>query len=52
MPEDDQELYHLYYIEEYSQEEIAKMKGVSQKTIFKMLRRIKKQLIEMCRIEI
>lgn len=52
MPEDDQELYHLYYIEEYSHEEIAKMKGVSQNAIFKMLSRIKKQLIEMCRKEI
>ena len=52
MPEDDQELYHLYDIGEYSQEEIAKMKGGSQNAIFKMLRRIKKQLIEMCRKEI
>ncbi len=52
MPEDDQELYHLYYIEEYSPEEIAKMKGVSQNAIFKMLCKIKKQLIEMCRKEI
>ena len=49
LPEDDQELYHLYFIEERSQEEIAKMKGVSQNTISKKLRRIKKQLTEMCR---
>lgn len=48
LPDDDQELYRLYYIEEYSQEEIAKMKGVSQNTIFKKLRRIKKHLAEMC----
>lgn len=46
------ELYRLYYIEEYSPEKIAKMKGVSQNAIFKMLRRIKKQLIEICRKKI
>ena len=45
----DQELYRLYYVEEYSQKEIAKMKGVSQNTISKKLRRIAKQLTEMCR---
>ena len=33
----------------YSQEEIAEMKGVSQNTVSKKLRRIKKQLTEMCR---
>ena len=49
LPDDDQELYRRYYIEEYSQEEIEKMKGVSQNTIFKKLRRIKNQLTEMCR---
>ena len=52
LPEDDQELYRLYFIEERSQEEIAKMKGVSQNTISKKLRSIKKQLTEMCRKEI
>ena len=52
LPEEDQELYRLYYIEEYSQEQIAKMKGVSQNTISKKLRRIRKQLTEMCRKEI
>ena len=51
LPEDDQELYCLYFIEERSQEEIAKMKGVSQNTISKKLRRIKSQLTEMCRKE-
>lgn len=50
--EEDQELYRLYYIEEYSQEQIAKMKGVSQNTVSKKLRRIAKQLTEMCRKEI
>ena len=35
--------------EGYSQEEIAEMKGVSQNTVSKKLRRIKKQLTEMCR---
>ena len=49
LSEKDQELYRLYYIEEYSQEKIAKMKGVSQNTISKKLRRIAKQLTEMCR---
>ena len=49
LPDADQELYRLYFIEEYSQEEIAKMKDVSQNTISKKLRRIAKQLTEMCR---
>lgn len=49
LPDADQELYCLYFIEEYSQEEIVKMKGVSQNTISKKLRRITKQLTEMCR---
>ena len=49
LPEEDQELYRLYYTEGYSQEEIAEMKEVSQNTISKKLRRIKKQLTEMCR---
>lgn len=52
MPEDDQELYRLYFIEEYSQEEIAGMKGVSQNTISKKLCRIKRRLTEMCRKDI
>ncbi len=52
LPDADQELYCLYFIEEYSQEEIVKMKGVSQNTISKKLRRIRKQLTEMCRKEI
>lgn len=51
-PEEDQELYRLYYVEEYSQKDIADMKGVSQNTISKKLRRITKQLTEMCRKEI
>ena len=33
LPEEDQELYRLYYIEVYSQEQVAKMKGVSQNTV-------------------
>lgn len=52
LAEEDQELYRFYYIEEYSQEQIAKMKGVSQNTVSKRLRRIAKQLTEMCRKEI
>lgn len=49
---DDQELYLLYFSEGYSQEEIAKMKGVSQNTVSKKIRRITKELTEMCRKEI
>ena len=49
LPEENQDLYRLYYTEGYSQEEIAEMKGVSQNTISKKLRRVKKQLMEMCR---
>ena len=45
---EEQELYRLYFTEEYSQDEIAKMKGVSQNTISKKIRRIQKRLIEMC----
>lgn len=52
LAEEDQELYRFYYIEEYSQKQIAKMKGVSQNTVSKRLRRIAKQLTEMCRKEI
>lgn len=49
---EDQELYMLYFVESYSQEEIAKMKGVSQNSISKKIRRITKKLTEMCRKEI
>lgn len=52
LSEDDQELYRLYYTEGYSQEEISEMKGVLKNTVSKKLRRIKKQLAEMCRKEI
>ncbi len=52
LPEEDQDLYRLYFTEGYSQEEIAKMKGVSQNTISKKLRRIQKTLTEMCRNEV
>lgn len=49
LPSEDQELYILYYVKGYSQEEIAGMKGVSQNTISKKIRRVTKQLTEMCR---
>lgn len=49
LPEEDQDLYRLYYTEGYSQKEIAEIKGASQNTVSKKLRRIKKQLTEMCR---
>lgn len=52
LPEEDQELCRIYYIEEYSQEQIAKVKGVSQNTVSKKLRRIARQLTEMCKEEI
>lgn len=51
LPDEDQELYCLYFVEGYSQEEIGKMKGVSQNTISKKIRRIQKKLTEMCRKE-
>ncbi len=52
LPAEDQELYRLYFIEGYSQDEIGEMKGVSQNTISKKIRRIQKKLMEMCRKEI
>ena len=52
LPAEDQELYMLYFVEGYSQDEIAKMKDVSQNTISKKIWRITKQLTEMCRKEI
>lgn len=52
LSEEDQELYCLYFIEGYSQDEIGEMKGVSQNTISKKIRRIQKKLTEMCREEI
>ena len=51
LPEEDQDLYRLYFNERYSQEEIAEMKGVSKNTISKKLRRIQKTMTEMCRKE-
>lgn len=51
LPAEDQELYMLYFVEGYLQDEIAKMKGVSQNTISKKIRRITKKLTEMCRNE-
>ena len=47
-----EDLYRLYFTEGYSQEEIAKKKGMSQNTISKKLRRIAMQLTEMCRNEV
>ncbi|MCM1326434.1 MAG: sigma-70 family RNA polymerase sigma factor [Bacteroidales bacterium] len=52
LSEEDQELYLLYFVEGYSQDEIGEMKGVSQNTISKKIRRIKAQLTQMCRKEI
>ena len=52
MTEEDQKLYRLYFLEGYSQEEIAEMDGVSQNTISKKICGIKKQLMEMCMKEI
>lgn len=52
LPEKDQDLYRLYFTEGYSQEEIAEMNGVWQNTISKKIRRITKQLTEMCQEEI
>ena len=52
LPEGDQELYRLYFIEGYFQSEIAEMKSLSQNTISKKIRRIQERLTEMCRKEI
>ena len=52
LPEEDQKLYRQYFVEGYSQDEIGEMKGVSQNTISKKIRRIVRQLTEMCRKEI
>lgn len=49
LPEEEQELYRLYFIEGYLQDEIGEMKGVSQNTISKKIRRIQKKLMQMCR---
>ncbi len=49
LPEEEQELYRLYFIEGYSRNEIGEMKGASQNTISKKIRRIQKKLMEMCR---
>lgn len=52
MTEEDQKLYRLYFLEGYSQKEIAEMNNVSQNSISKKLHRIKNQLTEMCMKEI
>lgn len=52
LPEEEQELYRMYFVDGYSQDEIAEMKGVSQNDINKKIRRITKKLTEMCRKEI
>jgi RNA polymerase sigma factor (sigma-70 family) len=52
LPEGDRELYRLYFMEGYSQEEVAEEYGVSQNTVSKRLRRIKKVLTDECMKEI
>ena len=47
-----QELYRLYYIEGYSQEEIARIQNISQKNVCVKLGKLKKHLIRLCREKI
>ena len=44
-----QELYRLYYIEGYSQEEIARLQNISQKNVCVKLGKLKKHLVKLCR---
>lgn len=48
LTEEQQEIYRLYFQEEYTQAEIAEMKGVTQKTISLKINKIEKTLKEMC----
>ena len=48
LSEEEKELYHLRYTEEYSQELIAEMMGVSQNTISKRIRKLNAKLKELC----
>ncbi len=52
LPEEQQELYRLYYIEGWSQQEIAEIKGVSQNTISKKIHKLKAKLTKMCKNKI
>ena len=47
LPEDMQNLFTLYYIQEMSQQEIADRLGVIQSTIGRRLRRLEERLIQM-----
>lgn len=49
---EDHDLYRLYFVEGFSQDEIAEIKGVPQNTISRKIRRITKRLTEMYRKEI
>lgn len=49
LPEESQQLYQLYYIDELSQQDIADVFGVSQNTISKRIRKLEATLTEMCR---
>ena len=46
-----QELFRLYYIEGYSQEEIARLQSINQKNVCIKLGKLKKHLIRMCHEE-
>ena len=47
LPEDMQNLFTLYYIQEMSQQEIADRLGMIQSTIGRRLRRLEERLIQM-----
>lgn len=48
LPEEEQKLFYMYFIDELSQQDIADVFGVSQNTISKRIRRLQIKLKEMC----
>ena len=52
LPQEDQKLYRMRFIEDLGQQEIADILQVSQNTVSKRIRRLQAVLTEMCREEI
>lgn len=48
LPEEEQKLFFMYFIDELSQQDIADVFGVSQNTVSKRIRRLQIRLKEMC----
>jgi len=46
LSEKQREVYRLYYEEEYTQEEIAKMLGISHQAVSKQLKYVRKEFSE------